>query len=333
MYTHLGSVQLKTGEQMELGVVRCPDPSWGTQLIPLLGHKSQTARRQIEGALAGLLDALETRFYVGTIGGFAATTCMIVGARGAGILSHVYTKPEHRQKGAYSALMAVQMEDTRQSGYRILTLGTPFEKPPYWIYHRFGFRSVDGVTGRMRWLATPDAEDDYLRPAPTQPRPMRWDDWGPLNVLALQPVQSDEELPRSPVFGLKEHGSLERPFEILQWELARRAATTAAVLEAKHGATVGWAIVAPDPRSFGDNLLLDFYVHPTFRADAPALLAALDPPTNRRIVAYSTAPEGYRTAALRDAGFASVAELPQWLKRGGQPVSMRILAREPGRAG
>ncbi|MGH2367633.1 MAG: hypothetical protein ACRDI2_05490, partial [Chloroflexota bacterium] len=106
MYTHLGSVTLKTGEQMDLGVVQCPDPSWSPQVKRLLGHKGRDSLEHIEGALAGPLDALETRFYVGTIGGVAVTNVMIVGARGAGILGHVYTVPEHRQKGAYSHLMA-----------------------------------------------------------------------------------------------------------------------------------------------------------------------------------------------------------------------------------
>ena len=41
MYRLLGSARLKTGEQMEIGVVECPDPSWGAQVKPLLGHKDR----------------------------------------------------------------------------------------------------------------------------------------------------------------------------------------------------------------------------------------------------------------------------------------------------
>src|SRR5207249_1997860 len=145
----------------------------------LLGHKGQPWQHHIQAALQEPLDDLETRFYVGLLDGRAITNVMIVGtrlrvvSRGAGrpedaveavgILGHVYTVPEHRRKGAYAQLMAAQMEHTRSLGYRLLTLGTGFETPPYWIYHRFGFRSIDGATGRMKWLATPDAEAHHFR--------------------------------------------------------------------------------------------------------------------------------------------------------------------------
>src|SRR6266511_2365019 len=148
MYTSLGAVTLKTGERMELGVVACPDPAHAAQIVSLLGHKGEPWQSHVEAAVREPLDGLQTLFYLGTLDGTAVTNVMIVGTRGAdqqaggcGILGHVYTVPEHRRKGAYSQLMAVQMEHTRRLGYRALTLGTDFETPPYWIYHSFGFRS------------------------------------------------------------------------------------------------------------------------------------------------------------------------------------------------
>lgn len=327
MYTHLGSVILKTGEQMELGVIRCPDPSWAKQVMALLGHKSRETRDHFEAAFAGPLDDLETRFYVGTIGGFAMTNVMIVGARGAGILGHVYTAPEHRQKGAYSQLMAAQMEDTRRAGYRILTLGTGFETHPYWIYHGFGFRSIDGMSGRMKWLAEPDAEAGHFRPGATTVRPMRWDDWAALNVLAFQPLAPDEELPRSWTFRVKGQGSLEGSFQTLRRNIARKSPVTPLTLVTEHGAAVGWAVLQPDEVAFGDGWLVDLYVHPAFQADAGRLLAALPWPDRGRVAAYSAAPDGYRAAALREAGFQQIAELPGWLRRGETPVPLRVFTR------
>ncbi|MBI3969812.1 MAG: GNAT family N-acetyltransferase [Chloroflexi bacterium] len=327
MYTHLTSVTLKTGEQMELGVVRCPDPSWGKQIMHLLGHKSRETRDHFAAAFAGPLDELETRFYIGTIGGFTATNVMIVGARGAGILGHVYTVPEHRQKGAYSQLMTVQMEDIRRAGYYTLTLGTGFEIHPYWIYHRFGFRSIDGTSGRMKWLASPNVEAQHFRPGATRVRPMRWDDWAQLNLLALQPVAPDDELPRSWTFRVKGQGSLEGTFQVLQRNLARKAPITALALESAHGATAGWAVLQPDDIAFGDGRLLDLYVHPAFRHDAGKLLDEMPWPERGRVAAYTTDPHGYRWAALRDAGFAPITELPHWMRRGETPVSLHVLTR------
>jgi GNAT superfamily N-acetyltransferase len=362
MYTHLGSVTLRTGEQLDLGCVRCPDPSWGAQVIPLLGHKSRETRDHFEAAFAGPLDELDTRFYVGTIGGLAVTNVMIVGAHrssratgrsgvgdaqpapaapsapaaspggaaettAVGILGHVYTRPEHRQKGAYGSLMPVAMEHLRRDGYRALTLGTGFETHPYWIYHGHGFRSIDGVSGKMKWLAEAGFEQRWFRPGSAHVREMRWDDWAPLNLLAFQPAAADESLPRSLLFALKGQGTLEGPFQTVQRRRRRGEPLAAVVLESGHGATVGWAVLQPDPLAFGDGRQLDLYVHPHFTRHAPDLLAALPWPADTRVAAYTTSDADYRADALRGAGFTQVAALPSWLKRGDDRLPLRVFAR------
>lgn len=327
MYTYLGTTTLKTGEQMDLGVVRCPDPSWAPQIQPLLGHKGRETKDHIEAALSGPLDELDTRFYLGTIGGRAVTNVMIVGARGVGILGHVYTVPEHRQKGAYGALMATQMADIQRQGYRILTLGTGFESHPYWIYHKFGFRSIDGTSGRMKWLADPEAEARHFQAGATTVRAMRWDDWAALNILAFQRQEPDEELPRSWTFRLKGQGSLEGSFSTLRRNLARKAPITPLVIESEHGAVTGWAVLQPDEMAFGDGWLIDLYVHPQFRAGAHQLLEAIPWPEHGRVAAYSSEPDGYRAAALRAAGFSEMTRLPSWMKRGESPVDLRVFVR------
>jgi predicted N-acetyltransferase YhbS len=357
VYTRLGEAVLKTGERMEIGVVECPDPAWAGQVAPLLGHKGPEWRHHIEAALREPLDELQTLFYLGLVEGRAITNVMIAGARrGAsrcGILGHVYSRPEHRRKGAFAHLMAAQMEHSRHLGYRVLTLGTGFETPPYWIYHRFGFRSIDGASGRMTWLAAPEAEGEWFRPGATSARPMRWDDWAPLNLLAYQPAAPDEELPRSMVFRLTGQGSLEGSFLRARLPLpARQSPRTAAelrqslaesqlaalTLESEHGAAVGWAVLRPDDLALGEGWLLDCYAHPAFRGATEQLLSAVPWPAGRRVAAYSSPPDGYRAAALRRAGFRPVAELPQWLERppGAGPVPprgaaepLRVFVRPP----
>jgi GNAT superfamily N-acetyltransferase len=328
---------------MEIGVVECPDSSWAGQVVPLLGHKGPEWRHHIEAALQEPLDDLETRFYLGLVERTAIANVMIVGARGAGILGHVYTRPEHRRKGACSQLMAVQMAHTKQLGYRLLTLGTGFETPPYWIYHRLGFRSIDGTSGRMRWLATPAAEAQHFRPGATTVRPLGWHDWAPLNLLAYRLTEPDEELPRSWAFRLKGHGSLEGSFAALRVllphespptldavrrALAAGARLAALTLETEHGAAVGWAILQLDDLALRDAWLLDLYVHPGFRSHTAQLLAAVPWPDGARVAAYTSAPDGYRAAALQAAGFRRVAELPGWVRRGEAPVALRIFARQ-----
>lgn len=344
MYTHLGNVRLKTGEPMEIGVVECPDPEWAGQVLPLLGHKGYPWQVHIEAALREPLDELQTLFYLGLIEGVAITNVMIVGARGTGILGHVFTRPEHRRKGAYTRLMAAQMEHTRSLGYRLLTLGTGFETPPYWIYHSFGFRSIDGVSGRMKWLADPEAETRWFRRGGTNVRPMRWDDWASLNLLAYQPAEPNEELPRSWTFRLEEHGSLEgsfldlrarmphnspRTLEEVRQRVAQAEEPAALVLETEHGAAVGWAVLQRDLLALRRAWCLDCYVHPDFYAAIDQLLGAMPWPGPARVAAYSSAPEGYRGAALRRAGFAPIAALPDWLQRGQHSLALQVYARRP----
>ena len=123
MYTRLGSEILKTGEVLEVGVVAGPDPEWQPRIEPFLSHKGPGWNDHIQRALREPLDELQTLFYVGTISGELVTQVMIVGHAGAGILGHVFTKPDHRRKGAYRHLMAHQMRDVSNRGFRVLTLG------------------------------------------------------------------------------------------------------------------------------------------------------------------------------------------------------------------
>jgi hypothetical protein len=256
---------------------------------------------------------------------------MIVGAPracgGIGILGHVYTRPDHRQKGAYGALMAAQMAHCAADGYRVLCLGTGFETPPYWIYHKHGFRSIDGISGKMKWLADPMAENDYFRSSSTRVRPMHWDDWAPLELLAYQPLSAGEPLPRSVLFGVKGQGSIEGPFQTVQRRLRRKERISAVVLESERGATVGWAALQPDPFAFGDALQLDLYAHDSFCHEAPRLLEALPLPATGRVNAYTTLSDDYRSTLLEGAGFRRSTTLPDHLNRGGERIPLHVYTR------
>src|SRR5947209_18028776 len=101
MYELLGETTLKNGEKMEIGVVTAPDPEWRERIVPFLGHKGEPYASHLRRSSEGPLDHLETLHYIGHQNGRIMTQVMIVGARGAGILGHVYTLPEERRKGAY----------------------------------------------------------------------------------------------------------------------------------------------------------------------------------------------------------------------------------------
>jgi hypothetical protein len=297
---------------LEVGVVRGPDPEWSPRVAPFLGHKGLEYRTHIQRALDGPLDELETRFYVGTVEGRIISQIMIVGARGAGILGHVYTRPDERRKGACNLIMGHQMADCRAAGFRVLCLGTGFDSPPYWIYHSHGFRGIAEGSGQMIWNASTDAQDLLLPGGAATVRELRWDDWGYFDLLAYQPLDEREELPRCPSMGLLGRGSLEGPFVAFQLRRERDPAVKAVVLETGAGATAGWAICGPDPRWFRSVSLLDIHAHPHYHHELPRLVKALELPDGP-VHAVLTEPRGPNAAALAAAGFAPEASLGSWL--------------------
>jgi GNAT acetyltransferase-like protein len=323
MYTPLGTTTLKNGERMEIGVAAGPDPEWLPRIVPFLGHKPGDYRAHIRRALQEPLDDLRTRFYVGTVEDRIAGQIMVVGSRGVGIVAHVFTDPEDRRKGVCGHIMGHQMGNCRREGFRVLSLGTGFESPPYWIYHSFGFRSVAPGSGCMKWSVEPEAEAELFLHAPVRVRDLQWDDWGFLNLLALQPAAADEELPRCPAMGLKRQGSLEGPFVTFQVRREREPMIQARALVTEGGATVGWALLAPDPHWFRDTWILDLHTHPNFTHRLADLLAALTLP-DAPVAAYLTEPRGAKTAALSQAGFRPVTSLPAWINSEDRRLDLTI---------
>jgi predicted N-acetyltransferase YhbS len=325
MYRRIGSGRLSSGEDIVLGVVEAPDPAWLERIGPFLGHKGGDWNYHIRQALTEPLDNLESRFYVATVDEQVISQVMIVGARGCGILGHVFTAPAWRQRRAFGQLMAAQMADVRQLGFRVLTLGTGFESHPYWIYHSFGFRSVAPGSGLMRWLAVPEAEDQYLGPASAETEPLRWEHWAGLNVLALRPVEPNEPLPRMPSLGAKAQHSVEGSFVGFMRRYRSLERPQSRVLCSATGAVVGWRLLAPDPRWSGDVWLLDVGLLPEFAKQGAALFANLEwPPAP--VYALTTA-DGERVAWLEKAGLRPQTTLPGWLRLGAERRDLQLWAR------
>jgi hypothetical protein len=312
MYERLGEAALKSGQRMEIGVITAPDAEWRERIEPFLGHKGEPYASHIQRSHEGPLDELETRYYIGHLEGRVITEVMIVGARGAGILGHVYTLPEERRKGAYQAVMAAQMADLPRRGYQVVALGTGFDSPPYWIYHSFGFRGVAPGSGAMRWMASESAEIELFRTGRVAVREARWDDWGYFGWLGLLAVAPDEELPRSRATRLKGQGLLEGPFVKLLLSREQQPGMSIRVLQSEQGATVAWAILAPDAYWFSEAWTLDLHVHPAFSDRLPQLVASLPWP-DAPVSATFTEPAGPKAAALETAGFARTGHLPCWL--------------------
>ena len=105
MYEPVDMITLKSGERVEVGVVKGPDPDWAERIEALLEHKGETWRWGNTMVLRERLD-VEAHFYILHRGGIPFANMSTVETRGVGIFGHVFTKPEDRRKRAGEGIEA-----------------------------------------------------------------------------------------------------------------------------------------------------------------------------------------------------------------------------------
>jgi len=323
MYKKLASEVLRTGEEMEVGVVEAPDEEFREPLVSFLSHKSREFRWHIERSLEGPLDELETRFYIGRVEGEIVTNVMTVEYNRTGILGHVYTKPEHRRKGACTGVLRTLIDDFRGRGGGVLLLGTGYGSPAYWIYHRFGFRSLEEGSGFMRYTTEEDFEGRFFSPVPVRVVDVAWHDWPRLNLLASVPGR---EFVRSIYFGLFGIKNLEGVFLQVKRDV-EEGRCRAKLLESESGAVVGCATVVPDPRWEGSVYLLDFFTHPEFLCELEGLLDSLELPDGK-LQSYVEVGAEVKAELLFRRGFREEAVLRSQVEdKEGRRLDLRIFSK------
>src|SRR5579871_2780291 len=313
MIERLEQEVLKSGEMLEVVVVTAPDDSLGPEVEALLAHKRDPYRQHIQAALRGETDALETRFYLGLLDGKPIGNIMTTEHQGIGIFGHVFTRPEHRRKGVCRAIMRHQMEHFRQRGGKVLLLGTGFESPAYWIYHSFGFRSLED--GFMRYSTGPEDafERDWFVSGPAQIVAPAWRHWPLAALLASRP---GKEMLRSAAWHLLGIGNLEGTYCRFMQERQEEAGVGGAILESATGAVVGCATVTPSRIGLGGwpgVFVVDVFTHPNFEACAADLVSALTLPPGKLIAFVETQAEE-KAAALRSCGFECEGTLRRFLR-------------------
>ena len=324
MYDKLGEVVLKTEEQMEVGVITAPDEHHAEEVKQFLGHKPGNYKWHIERCVTEVLDALETRFYVGKLDGRVITNIMTVEYEGVGILGHVFTLPEQRRKGACKGVMAYQMEDFRQRSGRALYLGTGYNSHPYHIYHSFGFESVFSESGFMKYHVDPDFEEHYFAPAFAEPKSVEWHDWP--KVTALSGIVGSDTL-RSLKWGVYGPTNMEGGFLSFKHDLETEDVyDDAKLLISSGGAIVGWATVNRDARWQPATAVLDLFFHPNFADAVPTLLSAVTFP-DVKVQCYVDSGAEKKAAVLEDAGFTCEGRFKDQFAYGGQDYDVLVFAR------
>ena len=324
MYAKLGDTALKTGEQMEVGIITAPDSAHGEEMKQFLGHKPGTYKWHIERCVTEVLDRLETRFYVGKVEGRVITNIMTVESEGVGILGHVFTLPQERRKGACKGVMAYQMEDFRQRGGRALYLGTGYNSPPYRIYQSFGFESVFPESGFMKYCVSTDFEETYFAAAPVQTKSVVWQDWP--KVTALSGVVGWDAL-RSLQWGVYGPTNLEGGFLSFKHDLETEDVYyDAKFLVSEKGAIVGWATVVRDTRWKPATAVLDVFFHPNFVEVGGELISAVAFP-DVKVQCYVDRGAERKAAVLEGAGFTCEGQFKDQFRYGGESYDVLVFAR------
>ena len=324
MYNQLGEVVLKTEERMEVGVITAPDESYAEEVKQFLGQKGGSYKWHIERCVTEVLDALETRFYVGKVEGRVITNIMTVEYEGIGILGHVFTLPRQRRKGACKGVMTYQMEDFRQRAGGALYLGTGYNSHPYYIYHSFGFESVFPESGFMKYQVNGDFEERYFAPAPAQPKSVEWHDWP--KVTALSAILGWDTL-RSLAWRVYGPTNLEGGFLDFKHALETEDVyDDAQLLTSSGGAIVGWATVSRDARWRPATAVLDLFFHPNFADAVPALLSAVKFP-DMKVQCYVDSGAEKKAEVLEAAGFTCEGRLKNQFAYSGQHYDVLVFAR------
>ncbi|MGM0493002.1 MAG: GNAT family N-acetyltransferase [Armatimonadota bacterium] len=308
MVSTLDTVELKSGEWMEIVRVVPPEPAWRDRILPLLAHKSQPWQWQMETAFDEGLPGATQYFYEGVVEGEIVGNIMTVESMDPpiGILGHVFTPEEHRRKGICSHLMEAVTEDFRARDGSAMFLHTGYDSAPYHIYASWGFEGYRD-TGTMAWVREADFRKNQFEPRLVEPRETHWGDWPALEALA----ETDEGWHvRSCYLNQHGFGGFEGQYLQVRRGLMKDEIRDFRVLAAEDGAVMGFALLGRWSAFPGTPLVLDTFVHQNFTGDAVALVQAVDLPTDQQVLALSDSASEGRAEALEAVGFAREAVLP-----------------------
>ncbi len=314
MYQQLGTIKLKSGEEVEAGVIRGPDLTWAPRMLDLLSHKGDPWNWQNAQILQRDL-GIDAFFYILHRNGDPFANIMTIEQAGVGHFGHVWTQPEDRKQGASSRLMQLQMAHFRDRGGRALFLGTAFDSVPHHMYAKHGFRCVEAGSGYMAYFVNSREAfaADYFRISDVEIVPLDWSHWPASAALYLWDFPG---IVRSVGGKLIGQQSTEGPFLDLLNRANRYAQNQhpapAQILQAASTAVVGCAMWNWHPL-WPDCCLVDLYCHPACWAQAGDLLDRLTLPEAATYLAYAdvTCPE--RMDVLKRAGFRQAGLLEEWV--------------------
>jgi hypothetical protein len=332
MYEKLQNVTLKSGENVELGILRGPDSSeLGAQVRSLLGHKEGIWLWQIEQSLT-VESPAESRFYILIKQGKPIANIMAVERDGIGIFGHVYTVPEERRKGAADIIHHHQIKDFKSRGGRALYLGTGYDTHPYHLYQKYGFKGVEPKSGYMFWFAQSQEsfESDVFAPAPVRHEPLGYQHWPSLPALSMMKHPARVRVLNMNIVGVRstEGGALATLHAMSTAAPGNLAESRAWVaVSEKSNVPVAIASIAPQPRFDEEADVVDLFCAPGFEKELPALLEKTKLSPGKKSVAYADILWPEKADALKQAGFKLSGTLENFVGAIDKHVNVEIYAR------
>ncbi|MGD9496024.1 MAG: GNAT family N-acetyltransferase [Armatimonadota bacterium] len=280
----IGLVVLRSEETMIIRVLEPPAGEDAERLERFLEHKGDCTLRDIRQRLRGdYADVCSDRFFVGEIGGRVVSQMWYTLPRALpdfGVFGHVYTEPEHRGKGAASALMAVLMDDFHAGPGQALFCSVG-DRDAQRIYARHGFVP-------LRLERAPLGPQAYIRPEvaadfaalqsivfapgrPTRTRPADMADRARIDKL-LHQADALRAMPRHPQ---RMHLAARYPDFVPIYQAVEDRLGVCVALEAEGGHVVGYAFaLAAGSECERGAKTLDFLVHPAYADRTAQLISA-----------------------------------------------------------
>ncbi len=315
MYQRLGVVKLKSGEEVEAGVVRGPDLDWAQRLEALLWHKGDPWNWQNAQVLERDL-GLDACFYVLHRDGTPFANIMTVERAGVGVFGHVWTQPTDRQQGASSQLMRLQMQDFVARSGQALFLNTGYASIAYNMYASLGFVGIATESGTMAYYTKTQAEFDaaYFAPGPIAVQSLNWLHWLAATPLFVGDYPGLVRCAPLRLIGrvITEGALLPALLDATKRQQANQVPAVVVLYQQVTTAVVGLAAWSWHP-IWPDTCLVDCYCHPDYWHDAPKLLAALPLPPAIHSLVYIDDGNAAKATLFAQAGFKPVVTLPQWL--------------------
>ncbi len=315
MYESRGKITLRSGEQVDFGVVHAPDAAWRERVVGMFVRKGVLWQWQNDEALRSDI-GVNARYFLLHRDGQPFANVMLTQVDGIGMLGHVWTAPQDRGQGASSLLVSAALDAFRAAGGQAMFLETGYPSTAYRIYERIGFHSLEPMSRHMEYYAASkrDFDTTYFALSPSEIVPLAWRHW-----VTSQPLFAGDFPGLVRCAGLQLIGRQvndEYIIPLISEDLIAQTSSEAdnppraRVLVTQTGAVLGFALWSYHPL-WPDCCIIDLFCHPDFRDRADALLDALTLPSIDKLIAYADERDTFKLDLLRRHGFAQTAVLPQ----------------------